>query len=149
MKSIILYESKSGCTKKCAEYIQGNNDTEISVLTKFKGDISSYESIVIMGPVYMGKINKEVVMYLENNLSVLKTKKLYIVLCGMNIEGFDAMVKHNLSEEILRNSEVIYGGGAYYLEKLGFLQKRIVKSVAKITQSSEHIKYENLDKIKI
>ncbi len=149
MKSIILYESKSGCTEKCAAYIKENNESEHSKITNFKGTLNDYESIVIMGPVYMGKVNDQVLKILNRNKELLLSKKLYIVLCGMNVEGFNAMVEQNIDEQFRNHAEIIYGGGAYYLEKLGFIKRRIVKAIAKVTQSSEHINYQNLDKIKI
>lgn len=149
MKSIILYESKSGCTEKCANYIYEKHGSEISKITKLKETITDYDTVVLMGPVYMGKINSDVMAFLNKHKEELFEKKLYIILCGMNEEGFDAMVRQNLSDDIRKHAEIVHAGGAYYLEKLGFFQKRIIKAVAKVTQSSEHIKYDNLDKIKI
>lgn len=149
MKTIILYESKHGCTEKCANYVKNKNDVDISRISTFKENITTYENVIIMGPVYMGKINKIVLDYLNKFKDELLLKQLSIIICGMNSEGFNEMIKHNIDEVLRDHAEILYGGGAYYLEKLGFIQKRIVKSIAKVTQSSEHINYENLDKIKI
>ncbi|AIO19182.1 flavodoxin [Candidatus Izimaplasma bacterium HR1] len=149
MNSIILYHSKTGCTEKCANYIKEKNDTDIEKIIKFRGSLDDYETIVIMCPIYMGKIEKTGKEFIQKFTNELINKRLIIVLCGMNTKGFKAMVEHNLSEKIREHAEIVYGGGAYYLERMSFMQKRIVQSVARVIKSSEHINYENLDKIKI
>ena len=149
MKSIILYESKAGCTKKCADYILKDNEADISLLSVFKEDLSNYENIILMTPVYMGKVNKGFKEFITKNKTILLTKNIIMVLIGMNYTAFDSMVDQNIDKELKEHSEIIYGGGAYYLEKLNFIERRILKSVAHVTCNSEQIRYDNLDKIKI
>ena len=150
MKSIILYVSKTGCTEKCAEYINKNNDqAEISQFIKFRGELSEYDNIVIMSPTRMGKLHKDFKTFVTKNKQTLLTKNLFLVVIGMNITAIDSMMSQNVDKEILEHSKVIYGGGAYYLDRMSFMDKYVVKTVAKVTQSSESIKYDNLDKIKI
>jgi len=149
MKSIILYESKAGCTKKCADYILKSHEADLGLISFFREDLNNYENIVLMTPVYMGKVNKKFKELLTRKKDLLLTKRVIIVIIGMNHEAFDSMVKQNIDKEMREHAEIIYGGGAYNLEKLNFIDRRILKSVTGVTKSSEHINYENLDKIKI
>ena len=121
MKSIILYHSKTGCTEKCANYVNERNETELHKIVQFKGSLKDYDTVVIMGPVYMGKFEGVAKGFIEKFKHELLTKKLIIVIIGMNTEGFDAMVKHSIPEEIINHAEIIHGGGAYYLEKMSKL----------------------------
>jgi len=149
MKSIILYETKAGTTKKCADYILKSNEAELSLITGFKEDLNNYENIILMTPVYMGKVNKKFKELITAKKDILMTKRVILVFVGMNPQAFDSMVGQNVDTDLKDHAEIVNAGGAYILEKLNFIEKRILKSVAKVTQSSEHIKYENLDKIKI
>lgn len=149
LKSIILYESKAGFTKKCADYILKHNEADISLISIFKGDLNKYETVVLMTPVYMGKVTKKFKEFITLKRELLLTKRIIMVFVGMNYEAFDSMISQNIDKDLKEHAEIIYGGGAYYLEKLNFVERRILKSVAHVTFNTEHIQYVNLDKIKI
>ena len=150
MKQIILYTSKKGCTQKCATYLASKHqiDTVIRV-TEFTGTLEEYDHVILMTPVYIGQIQKEIKEFIRNNNAVLITKNLDIVVIGMNVKEYDNMIKLNFSKEILEHATLTYGGGAYYFEKLNFFQKVIVKKITGVQSTIEDIKYQNLEKIKI
>lgn len=150
MNSIILYESKKGCTKKCADYVKKEHQVdEMYRLNDFNGNIEDYDHIILMTPTYIGQINKKMKEFLSKYQKALLEKKLTIVIIGMNVKEYDKMLELNLSKDILDHAEVVYGGGAYYFEKLNFFQKAIIKKVAGVSKSLEDIKYDKLQKIKI
>lgn len=150
MKSIILYESKTGTTKKCAELVKEmNSDTEIKRLTSFIEDIDDYESIVLLTPIYMGQINKKTKKFLLKNHTKLLTKKLTILICSMNTQEYENTIKNNFDEAIQNHARIMHVGGAYNFDKLNFIYKFIIKKMTGSTKDVDEIKYEVINKIRI
>lgn len=148
MKSIILYESKHGCTKTCASYIKEKKHIdEITKVSDFNGDLKDYDRIIIGTPVYIGQINKKIKNLINDHKALLLKKELDIFICGMNEEGYEEMLIMNFDEDIRNHAKITHAGGAYDFDKLGWLSKLIVKKIAKVDHSVEHIKYEHMDLI--
>ncbi len=148
MKTIILYESKHGCTEKCVSYIkEKNNIQEFIKVSDFKGNLDDYDRIIIGTPVYIGQINKKVKTLIESNKDVLLKKEVEIFICGMNDENYEQMLIMNFDEAIRDHAKIIHAGGAYDFDKLGWFSKFIVRKIAKINHSVEAIKYDQLDLI--
>ena len=148
MKTIILYESKHGCTETCASYIkEKNNIQEFIKVSDFKGNLDDYDRIIIGTPVYIGQINKKVKTLIESNKDLLLKKEVEIFICGMNDENYEQMLIMNFDEAIRDHAKIIHAGGAYDFNKLGWFSKFIVRKIAKIDHSVEAIKYDQLDLI--
>lgn len=146
MKTILLYESKHGCTKKCGTYIKEKNHIEEMVkLSDFKGDIMNYDKVIIGTPVYVGQIHKKVKAFIETNMQVLLKKDVHIFICAMNIEGYEQMLVMNFDESLRQHATITHVGGAYDFNQLGWFSKLIVKKIAKVDHSVEDIRYEQLD----
>ena len=62
MKIAIVYATKYGCTKKCAEILKSYLHGEVSIHSAKadKINLSRYDAVFIGGSVYMGKIQKEI-----------------------------------------------------------------------------------------
>lgn len=61
MKTLILYTSKYGCTKDCANYLKSKlgQQTDIASLDYFQTtDLQHYDWIILGGSIYIGKIQK-------------------------------------------------------------------------------------------
>ena len=147
MKTLIVYKSKRGFTKKCAEYINNNIDSDISN-DPIMADLKAYEHIIIASPVYMGKINKDVNTLITEQLEILMTKKVSLVICGMNNKELETMKNTNFTKEFLDHASFFYPGGAYYFDKLNFLERLIVKKITGIKETTETIKYDVLQSVK-
>ncbi len=148
MKTIILYESKHGCTETCASYIkEKNNIQEMIKISDFKGNLGEYDRIMIGTPVYIGQINKKVQSFMTLHKDMLLKKEFDIFICGMNEENYEQMLIMNFDEDIRNHAKIIHAGGAYDFNKLGWFSKLIVKKIAKVDHSIESIKYDQLDSI--
>lgn len=85
MKTAIVYATKYGCTKKCAEILKTYLHGEVNILSvkADKINLSQYDTVFIGGSVYMGKIQKEITHFCKRNLKQLLHKKIaYGNLCG-------------------------------------------------------------------
>jgi menaquinone-dependent protoporphyrinogen oxidase len=147
MKTLILYESKKNMTKKIAEMLNKmHEDSSLFKLSSFKGNLEDYDKIIIGTPVYIGKINQLVKNFLDEFYSVIKNKNLKIFLCGMNHKALSDVLKLNFNETIIENAIIDYLGGAYNFDKMNFIEKLIVKKIAKVKESQEVILSDNFHK---
>ncbi len=138
MKTLILYKSKKGMTKKLAELVnQEVKSADLYNLNDFKADLNNYERVIIGSPVYIGKIDKQMKKFIDNNFSSLNNKSTRIFLCGMNYDNTQDVIDLNFSDEQAKAFRIDYIGGAYNFEKLNFLQKFIIKKVSGETKSRE------------
>jgi menaquinone-dependent protoporphyrinogen oxidase len=145
MKTLILYKSKKGMTKKLAELVsQELKSAALYNLNDFNGELNDYEKIIIGSPVYIGKIDKQIKKFIDLNFPSLKTKSTRFFLCGMNYDNTQDVVGLNFSAEQAKTFKIDYIGGAYNFEKLNFLQKFIIKKVSGETESREVVLQERL-----
>jgi len=150
MKSIILYESKTGTTKKCAEILKETNpESKLIKLSNFVDQVDDYDTFVLLTPIYMGGINKKVKKFLLKNQEKLLTKKMIILICSMNAEEQENTIIRNFNEEIRNHASIVHVGGAYNFDKLNFLYKFIIKKMTGTTKDVDEIKYEVISKIRI
>ena len=85
MSSLIVYASKYGFTKRCAEILAkklGEN-VDIYDLNSNLPDPMKYDKVMVGGSIYAGKIRKPVMRFCTDNLNTLKGKKLGLFICGM------------------------------------------------------------------
>ena len=73
MKTAIVYATKYGCTKECAQILKTYLHGEVNILSAKadKINLSQYDAVFIGGSVYMGKIQKEITQFCKRNLKQL------------------------------------------------------------------------------
>lgn len=145
MKTLILYNSKTGFTLKCATYLK--DEIEGSVMFPFESkqyDITEYDKILIGAPIYFGGINKKIISFVSKNKTQLLKKELGMFYSGMKYEDFSKTVQNSLPPEIFYHASIIHSGGAYYFEKLNFINRFFIKRIAKVYKTTEDFHIENL-----
>ena len=152
MKTIIIYYSKYGFTKGCAEYLKENikGDVDLFSINDFKEqNLNDYDNIIIGTAVYMGMINGKIKEFLNNNKDVLKDKKTSLFVCSGVKDNFELYLKQNLDEDIVNNLYYKdHFGGELKMEKLSFIDKMIAKMASKAHEGSEEpsLLKQNIDK---
>ena len=146
---LIAYSTKHGSTKKCAEKLADNFDkaTIINLKKEPDIDISKYDTIIIGGSIYIGKIQKEINVFCKNNILGLKQKTIGLFICGMNEEQEYQELKEAFPEElydiaIAKDSF----GGEFNFEKMTFFEKVITRIVAKQKESVSKIHEDRITK---
>lgn len=147
MKTLIAYSSKHGCTEACArmlaEHLDGNVD-RLNLKEFHDVDLAPYDTVVLGSPIYVGKIMKEVEVFATNNLKELEQKTLGLFICGMQEQ-------HTVKEELavsypseLQEKAVAkeWFGGAYDFNDMNFIERMIIKKVAKTDQDMSNIQKE-------
>lgn len=134
MKTLIIYASKKGATKKCAEWMKQNIKGEVELLECKKAlnePIKSYDNIVMGSSVYAGTLDKNLQSFCDYHKEALLTKRTFLFLGCMNEKLLKDYVKNNIPEEIAAHiEETIWCGGAFYFSKMNFFEKFIIKKIA-------------------
>ena len=84
MTTAVIYASKTGTTKKVAEYIAGKIGAK-AISIKENPDLASYDRIIIGTGVYAGKPSKVMRNYVEANKDKLANASLFVT-CLYNDE---------------------------------------------------------------
>lgn len=150
MSTIIIYLSRHGCTEKTADILKQNLNDNVMILNlkdNIQLDLSIYDTVIIGGSIHAGKIQKKLAQFCKDHNNQLMRKKLGLYLCCME-EGAKAQQQmQNAFPENLREHASATGffGGEFDFSKMNFLEKFIIKKVAKVKESVSTI---NKDAIK-
>ena len=77
MTTAVIYASKTGTTKKVAEYIAGKINAE-AISIKDKPDLTKYDRIIIGTGVYAGKPSKAMRNFIDENKDKLANASLFV-----------------------------------------------------------------------
>ena len=140
MKGIIIYATKYGCTEKAVKLLQSKIPEEIKTVNVVKEkapDLSLYDTVILGGPIYVGKMHKELSSYMQQNLEELKKKRLALFVCAG--EQDPVLIEKQLASafpEELFNRAVIREaiGGELHMDRLDFMTKLILRVVKGIKE---------------
>ncbi|MGQ7868446.1 flavodoxin domain-containing protein [Sunxiuqinia sp. sy24] len=147
MKTLIIYMSTHGCTEQVvnelATALHGDVTTH-NLKAKNEPDIKAYERIIIGGSIHAGQIQRKVREFCTNKLEQLENKQLGLFICCM-YEGEQAFHQlENAFPEKLHQyakAEAILGG-EFNFEKMHFLEKFMVRKIAKVDKTTRRIDHE-------
>ena len=148
MRTLIVYATKHGFTQNCVEALVRVLDEKADVfdLGSNRPDPSEYDTVIIGGSVYMGKIRKPVARFCAKNLNTLKEKKLGLFICGL-AEGADIQkeIEASFPEELLAVAvaKESFGGGWDY-DKLGFMERSVMKKVTGTEKNQTRVDKANI-----
>lgn len=123
MKVLVTYQSKTGFTKKYAEWISEELKCDLKELKSVK-DVNDYD-LVIHGGWIMGGVIKGV-----KKIKKLNPKKLIVFGVGLTPKknlNTDKMIKDNKQED----TTFFYFEGGTNPKKMGFFGRKIVELVTK------------------
>jgi len=154
MKTLIVYATKQGTTKMVAEKLKAKLSGEVELVDiniNRPHNLMEYDNIILGGSIYIGKIQKQMKSFVEDNLSMLMNKKICVYICGA--EKNETLEKE-LTEafpEALLNKTLFKGavGNAIDFSKLNIFNRMIAKKVMGVTQSYTNIDENKIDEIAI
>lgn len=153
MKEIIVYTTKHGCTEKAVKLIQLKAEKEIKAINlalEKVPDLNHYDTIILGGPIYVGKLPKELTTFIQQNLDILKSKRLALFLCAgeQDPETIEMLFSSAFSEEL--NKHAIYRealGGELHLDQLSFITKLILRIIKGINKDYSRLSEEKIEKL--
>lgn len=138
MKTIVAYKSKTGYTKRYAEWIAEALNCDIKENPSFS-DISDYDMIIYGGGMYVGGLNG--VKLITKNFEKLSGKKLVLFAVGSN-PGADKDIipfwNRILSSEQQKKVGHFYLRGGFDFSKLGAGDKILMSMMKKHLQKLEN-----------
>ena len=139
MKTIVIYNSQTGFTKRYAEWIAeatGADCFELSVAKKKK--LATYEAIIFGGWACAGGISK--ISWFKEHIEQWADKKL-IVFCvgGSPIDNpeSDVALKRNFNESEREKVKTFYCPGGFNYEKMSAPSKLMMKMFAKALKAKK------------
>jgi menaquinone-dependent protoporphyrinogen IX oxidase len=138
----VIYSSKSGNTKKLAEWIADDlNSKAVPVKDINLKDLSPYDTIIYGGGLYMSKIDG--IKFIKKNLKKLEGKRIIVFASGLT-ENEPTLIREmkekNFTNEELGTIMFFYIKGSFNLEKLPFKERMMMKMVKKMMKEGEDLK---------
>ena len=142
MKTLILYATKHGAAREAAERLAKKMPG--AVLHDLKQSdiptLANFDCVIFGSSIYAGTIRKEAKTFLAKNSDTLKKKKLGLFLCGLNPEEEKRFFASNFSPALLAAAKATsFFGGIFDPKKVGFMERLIIKAVAKLTDYADKI----------
>jgi len=128
-KTLIMYSSNYGTTKKYAEWIASELNGDIfDIKAVIQSSLKNYNTIIVGGGLYAGNIKG--INIIVKNYETLKNKKLVLFTCGLadysktnNIEAINTRLKKIIPDYIWQSIKIFYLRGGIDYEKLSFKHK--------------------------
>jgi len=150
MKNCILFTTKHGSTEKASLLLKEKLKAETDIINLKevkKPDISHYDTVILGASIYIGKIQKQMRKFIEENINeLLKTNIALFIMAGQKDQAQETLKKvfpaalfdHAFTKEHL--------GFEMILEKMNFLEKAATKAQG-VTESKSEIMQDAIEKM--
>ena len=152
MKVTIVYSTKYGFTEKCAGLLAERVRGLVSLYNLSKNetpDLTQTDILVLGSSVYAGHIKKEMLMFINKNKEEIIQKRLMLFTCNMH-QGEEEVKQRGQAypEEITARAESLVSfGGCFDFSKLNFMERAIIKKVAKVSEDVEDMRLDEVDSL--
>lgn len=152
MKAIIIYSSRYGCTEKAVRLLQSKISQDVkavNVAREKAPDLTPFDTIILGGPIYVGKMDGKLASYIQQNREDLRRKNLALFVCAgeqdpavMEKQLVSAFPEDLYNRAIAR--EVL--GGELYWDRLDFMTKLMLRIVKGIKEGYARLSEEKIDR---
>lgn len=132
MKTIVVYKSKYGYTKKYAQWLAESLGCDIKENASL-ADVMRYDTIIYGGGIYAGRINGA--KLITKNLEKLSGKMLALFAIGSSVgrpEELEAFWKQALGEKVRLNVPHFYLRGGFDYGRLGSVDRLMMNMLKKM-----------------
>ena len=139
MKTIVIYNSKTGFTKRYARWIAEAADADCITLSEAKKkSLTTYEAIIYGGWACAGSISN--IGWFKKKINQWADKKLIAFCVGgspIDHPDIEAALKQNFTESELRKVTVFYCPGGFNYEKMSVPAKLMMKMFVKTLKTKK------------
>lgn len=136
MKTLVVYASKNGYSRECAQQIANNlGDGSIAVDCKKevkKIGLADYEAVILGGGIQVGKTPGYLRRFGEKNTSALMGKKIGLFLCCTETDpaGHQKYFENNFPVELVKQAQVKgWFGGRIIFTEHNVVTRAILKKI--------------------
>jgi len=151
MKTVVIYNSQTGFTKRYAGWIKeatGADCLELAVAKK--KNLNGYEAIIFGGWACAGSISK--LNWFKSNMDKWAGKKLIVFCVGgspMDSPEIQTALRQNFKEEEMKKVSVFYCPGGFNYEKMSMPSKLMMKMFIKTLKAKKNKTKEEEEMIKM
>ncbi len=129
MKTVVIYQSKTGYTKKYAQWIADALQADLTENSKIKDrEITSYDAIVYGGSLFAtGILGLKRIKKLLPSLTGKKFAIFGVGLTPTREDAINGVKQHNLKEDELKIVHFFYFRGGFNLKKLPLIDQLMMK----------------------
>ncbi len=150
MKTLVVYKSQTGFTKKYAQWIAERAEGKaipVSEAKKLKkADLDQYDAIVYGGWCIAGQISGDA--WLRKNYKDFTDKKLVLFACGASPEDYpdtQIFLQKTLNEEEKKYIKLFYCPGGLNYEKMNAGSKLAMKALVATIRANKKSTKEDLE----
>lgn len=142
-KTVVIYKSTYGSTKKYAQWLAEELACDLFERTLFKKEqFSHYDTIIYGGGLYASGISG--VDLLSKNFDLIKDKKIILFTCGLTdpnnvqiVQGIRDNINKVFNEEKLSQMNIFHLRGAMNYPKLSFVHKSLMNVLCKMLSKKD------------
>lgn len=151
MKTIVIYNSQTGFTKRYAQWIAEKTGADCVELSEAKKrSMDTYEAIIFGGWACAGGISK--LRWFKGNMDQWAGKKLIVFCVGgspINSPSVEPALKNNFSEAEFKKVNVFYCPGGFCYEKMSASSRLMMKLFLKTLKAKKDKTEEEREMIKM
>lgn len=150
MKNCIIFSTKHGSAQRAANLLREKLTADADVInlndTK-KPDISGYDSIILGGSIYIGKIQKKMTKFIKKNLAQLLTKNIGLYIVCAEKDNPEPVLKKSYPQELYDYAlSKKYFGYEMILEDFNAIEKAVAKSLG-VTDSVSELNHDAINEM--
>lgn len=148
MSTLIAFGTKHGFTEKCAKDLAERLSDDVTTINLSSGaaeNLDKYDTVIIGGSIYAGKIQKEVLEFCSRNLTQLLQKRIGLFVCCADKSRWEEQLNSVFPDELVARAAV-KGHFGYELDpaKASFLMRFVIKALKKKVEYPAGIYYEHI-----
>jgi menaquinone-dependent protoporphyrinogen oxidase len=151
MSTLIVYATRYGFAEKCANMLAEKLTEKVDLCDlkkNKKANPADYDTVIVGGSMYMGRIMKQVPAFLQKHADTLKQKRTGFFLSAMaEGEDLNKELEASFPEEMRAGAVAVECfGGECIINNLNSFHKFIFTKVAKTENDLSNINAEAIDR---
>lgn len=151
MKTIVIYNSQTGFTKRYAQWIAEKTNGECVEFSKAKKmNLSNFDAIVFGGWAFAGSVSK--IKWFKKKIGKWSDKKLAVFCCGaspIDNPDIERDLPKNFTEEELKTIRWFYCPGGLNYEKMSVTSKTMMKMFVKTLDAKKDKTEDDINQIRM
>ncbi len=133
MRTLVLYESKHGGTRRIAELIGSKIDNSVVArIQNFVGRLERYDRVIVGGPLYGRRLSPIVMNYIKENKGMIDQ----VFVSGLLGANADVELHENFDDEFIQDKHIEFIGGSLEWKGMNFFERLRVRIGANIRKNT-------------